>query len=280
MIKKFILGIALVFGMSQFSTAQNLPFDPTIRDDDVGKILKEVFDGIGGIIDASNGGGGGPVPMNGVMAPNGVILYAGEYTKEFTSNGYWKYWRCGNPHCSILHKRFYRTGEVDNNTGGRHSSQHGLKWYKYDGKYWTASSNIDHMPYRYIIRGKHYAMTREHFINYFGQAPPAMEGNGFYPVDQPEVTTINKFGHAYTKPQAEGTTSSHTTEELLAIIRELKGEREEKQETKPLTAEDVIKILEARDKAKAEAEAEARRAKALEDALKKIEELEEKLKDK
>lgn len=278
MIKKMILGFALIFGMSQFAQAQ--------QKDNAEEIIKQVFQGIGQIIESSNGGGGsgGPVPLNGVMAPNGVILYAGEYTKEYVNGGYWKYWRCGNPHCSILHKQFFSTNGGGNDVvDGRHPSQHGIRWYKYDGKYWTAGSNIDHMPYRYIIRGKHYAMTRDHFINYFGKNPPQMEGNGFYPVDDPEVTTVNKFGHAYQKPQAESTPPVNqgvTREELLLLIQQMQEKKDKEQDEKPLTAEDVIKILEARDKAKAEAEAEAKKEQALEAALKKIEELEKKLQDK
>gem|GEM_PF-3715652 len=79
-----------------------------------------------------------------------------------------------------------------------HASQGGIRWYKNDSIRWTKSSDISHMPYRYYIHGKYYAMRRQDFVSYFHQEPPAMEGNGFYPVDRVGVITTNQWRQRYT----------------------------------------------------------------------------------
>ena len=40
-------------------------------------------------------------------------------------------------------------------------------------------------------------MRRQDFVNYFHMEPPAMVGNGFYPVDRVGVVTTNQWNQRY-----------------------------------------------------------------------------------
>jgi hypothetical protein len=157
-------------------------------------------------------------------------------------------------------------------SSGRHSSQHGIKWHKYDGKYWTSSSSIDHMPYRYIINGKHYAMTQDHFIAYFQQSPPAMVGNGFYPVDRPGVTTVNKFGHAYQPPQPKD--EGVSKEELIELIKLMK--QDEKDDDR-LTKEEVARMIDERERQKEREQQEKKKDLLILELTERLEAMQEKL---
>ena len=143
----------------------------------------------------NNRGSGNSNGRTRITAPNGVSLAIGQSTKEHTSNGYWKYWRCSNCNCNSIHKQYYRTSTGVGGGAPPPQTGSGITWYSIRKNRWNG--NISGMKYRYYMNGKYYALNDKDFFSYFQQSPPAAAGNGWYPVNRSGVTTVNANGEAY-----------------------------------------------------------------------------------